>query len=461
MINKDLLDLGQKLFNQKLNITQTENGISVTNQPVHVVYGGADRFTAETAKKFGNLAIKSLDLYAANFVEFSKAMWLNGCETLPTYAEDVADLEFRLIENNEKLMRENYHAWFAWTIFNRVIEKLKREPIEDFRIDFEDGYGIRSDEEEDKHTIAAALELSKTKNLPNCGIRIKSFQYETYQRSIRTLTLFLTYLLQNTSGNLPENFVVTLPKISKVEEVDILCELLEAFENKYNLPSNSIKIEVMIETPESVLIMRKLVETAQERCFSVHFGAYDFTASLGITASHQHLRHDSCNFVRQIMQIQLTPLHIRLSDSVTTEIPVPLHRGEKLSKLEINQNKQSIHKAWRLHFNNVTKSQINGFYQSWDLHPAQLVARYAAVYSFFLESFELQSRRMKEFMNKLTKAAMTGNQFDDAASAQGLVNYFLRGINCGAFLENEVFHSTTLTLADLKTGSFIQMMKNR
>jgi citrate lyase beta subunit len=465
-MNKDFLDLTQQLFKQKLHNPHAETRVPQTKNPVHVVYGGADRFSAETPQKFGKIALNSLEIYAPNFVEFANAMWLKGCETLPNYSEIIADLEFRLIDNNEKLKRENYNAWFAWTIYNRVIEKLKREPVEDFRIDFEDGYGIRPEEEEDNHALAASEQLAvgswqSAGNTEFCGVRIKSFQAETYRRSVRTLNLFITNLLQKTGGILPDNFAVTLPKVTKVSEVEVLCELLETLENRHNLPLNVIKIEIMIETPESILIMKDLVAASRGRCVSAHFGAYDYTASFGITAVHQHLRHEACNFARQMMQISLSPLNIRLSDSVTTEMPVPVHRGENLSAQQLKENKQAVHKAWRLHFNNVINSQINGFYQSWDLHPAQLVARYAAVYSFFLESFNSQSVRLKGFMNKATKATMSGNQFDDAASAQGLLNYFLRGINCGALTENEVFESATLTLNELKTESFVKIMENR
>src|ERR1043166_4744797 len=47
------------------------------------------------------------------------------------------------------------------TIHARVESKLAREPVEDFRIDFEDGYGNRPDLEEDHHAGAAAAELSR------------------------------------------------------------------------------------------------------------------------------------------------------------------------------------------------------------------------------------------------------------------------------------------------------------
>ena len=461
-MNKAFSDIAEQLFLEKLASQQSAIPNSKSRQPVHVVYGGANLFKAETIGKLGKIALKSLENYAPNFIEFAEVLWLKGADTLPRYDELIQDLEFRLAHNPEKVKVENYDAWFAWTIYNRVIEKISREPIEDFRIDFEDGYGIRSNEEEDSHATSASDELAKVliaNSLPVfCGFRTKSFQAETYQRAVRTLDLFLTNLLTKTNNRLPENFVVTLPKITQIAEVEILTQLLEAFEKQNNLPQNSVKIEIMIETPQSILIMRELVAAGKGRVNSAHFGAFDYTASFGITANHQHLQHDACRFARQMMQINLAPLEIRLSDSVTTEMPIPIYRGENLSNSQIKENKRNIHLAWHKHFYNVTFSLINGFYQSWDLHPAQLVVRYAAVYAFFLESADEQGQRLKNFIGKATQAMITGNQFDDAASAQGLLNFFIRAVGCGAMTEEEVQQKTGLSSQELKSASFAEIM---
>jgi HpcH/HpaI aldolase/citrate lyase family len=439
--------------------------------PVHVVYGGANLYTADTPRKLGAIALKSLDKYAPNFVEFARAMWLPGADSLPIYDGAVENLEFQIIDNEERAKRENFAAYFAWTIYNRTIEKLRREAIEDYRIDYEDGYGFRSDEEEDSHCISASNELAKAfldqTITPFCGFRIKSFQNETLRRAVRTLDLFLRNLLEKTGGKLPENFVVTLPKIERREEVEILAALLDEFESAKNLENGAISMEIMIETPQSIvsetgeIALRSLVEAGNGRVKSAHFGAYDYTASFGISAVHQHLQHESCVFARRIMQISLAPLNIRLSDSVTTEMPVAVHKGESLTKKQANENVRAVHAAWRKHYNNVSHSLINGFYQSWDLHPAQLVARYAAVYAFFLESKDAQSKRLKGFIEKAAQANLTGNTFDDAASAQGLLNFFTRGLNCGAMNEEEILEATNLTRDELNFASFSRIMENR
>lgn len=468
-----LSDIADRLFAEKLSNPQSAIQNLKSQIPVHVVYGGANLFKADTIQKLGKIAQKSLETYAPNFVEFADAMWLPGADRLPKYEELIQDLEFRFADNPERARAENPDAWFAWTIYNRVVEKLRQAPIEDFRIDFEDGYGIRSETEEDSHAANASGELAKMLGYgedeskveisapPFIGFRIKAFQAETFRRAVRTLDLFLGNLLAKTGNRLPENFVVTLPKITRVEEVEILCRLLDEIENRHSLPENSINVEIMIETPQSVLLMTEMAEAAGARLAAAHFGAFDYTASFGITATHQHLQHDACRFARQMMQIKLAPLGVRLSDSVTTEMPVPLYRGENLTEKQKAENLRAVRGAWRKHFNNVTLSLINGFYQSWDLHPNQLAARYAAVYAFFLESADTQSSRLRNFIGKATQAMMTGNLFDDAASAQGLLNFFIRAVGCGAMTEAEVIQKTDLSSEELKSASFVKIMELR
>jgi citrate lyase beta subunit len=441
-----------------------------TRSPVHVVYGGANLFKAETPVKLGAIAQNSLNSYAPNFAEFARALWLKGADRLPQYDELIAELEFEMIEHPARLKAENYDAWYALMIYQRVLAKLASEPVEDFRIDFEDGYGFRPDDEEDADAVRAAGELARAmsegKITPFCGFRIKSFGPETRRRAVSTLDIFLSSLIEKTGGTLPANFVVTLPKITSSNEVAVLARLLDAFEKENSLENGSIGIEVMVETPEALfgngrLALPEIVKAANGRCTSAHFGAYDFTSSFGIVAEHQHLHHDSCNFARQLMQVSLTPLGIRLSDSVTTEMPIPVHRGDGLSEQQQKENAHAVHKAWRLHFNNVTTSMIDGFYQSWDLHPAQLIPRYAAVNAFFLDSFESSALRLRGFMDQATKAMVTGNQFDDAASAQGLLNFFIRARSCGALTDDEIVAETGLTIDEIQTGSFSQIMARR
>lgn len=439
--------------------------------PVHVIYGGAHLFRRDTVEKLGKIALAAVRSYAPSFVEFAHAMHLPGTETLPNYPKAVSALVKQIEANEKKIRTENRAVWTAWAVYQRTLEKLKREPVEDLRIDFEDGYGSRPESEEDADAEASAIEYAaafKAGKLPEfSGIRIRSFAKETLHRAARTLDIFTDTLLKETDGELPPNFVVTLPKAADKKHVRALCERLRAIEKKHKLAKGSLKIEVVIESPLAIidrkgkLVMRSLIEAAKGRCTSAHFGAYDYTSSVGISGRHTDLRHPACDFARQIMLASLSPLGIRLADSVTTEIPVPVHRGEELTKAEKIANERAVHSAWKKHFANVSASMANGFYQSWDLHPNQLAARYAAVYFFYLDSFDEQKERLKHFVENAAKARLSGTAFDDEASAQGVVNFFRNALDCRALTESEVVAGTGLSAEEIRAGSFKKIMETR
>ena len=140
---------------------------------------------------------------------FAKAIGLAGADRLPTAADAISSIAKSIEDDAAAARRENRAAWFAHTVYQRVREKLQREPVEDFRIDFEDGYGNRPDEEEDEHAAAAAGELAQAMNAgelpPFIGIRVKPLTEEFRDRSIRTLDIFLTELAAKTRGELPKN----------------------------------------------------------------------------------------------------------------------------------------------------------------------------------------------------------------------------------------------------------------
>ena len=439
---------------------------SATRKPVHVVYGGAHLFRSNTFEKLGKLALASLEQHAPDFASFARAMWLKGADALPSDQSAVRDLEFCITDDPTKAREEVPEAVFAWQVFSKTVEKLSSEPVEEYRIDFEDGYGIRRDEEEDGHAVEAARQLaeylgSENQESVGTGFRIKSFQSETRDRALRTLDTFVRALVRDPEKKLNGNVAVVLPKVRSGVETEVLSGLLDVYESEFDLTPGTFSIEVVIETPEGLKQLEEIIARSNGRCRSAHFGAYDYTSSLGIAAAHQHLRHKACDHARSEMQAVLAPLGVNLSDSVTIEMPIPVHRGDDLSITEIAENRIAVREAWRKHFNNVTYSQINGFYQSWDLHPAQLVARYAAVYAFFLESFDLQAERLRGFLEKATQAMTTGNLFDDLASAEGLLNFFLRGLACRAFTSDEVENSTGLSADEISTGSFVEIMQGR
>jgi citrate lyase beta subunit len=449
-------------------------GETMRRQPVHTVYGGAHLFKSDTTPRLGALALRALDNYAPDFASFARALQLPGSEELPDSVADDAAVRARMERDEAAFRREHKGVWLAHTVYTRVVEKLRREPVEDFRIDFEDGYGNRPDAEEDGHAESAAKEVAagmKSGTLPPfIGIRIKPFTEELYARSARTLDIFLSALLGESGGLLPENFFVTLPKITVPEQVAALARVFDEFEEARGLAPGALKLEMMVETTQSIINHRGesnlpiLLEAARGRCTGAHFGTYDYTASCQITAAHQHMTHPACDFARHVMQVALGGTGVWLSDGATNIMPVPAHRaseGGALTEEQREENLRTVHRAWRLHYGHIQHSLTNAFYQGWDLHPAQLPTRYAAVYTFFLESLGPASERLSNFVEKAARATLVGDVFDDAATGQGLLNYFLRATGCGAVSEEEAVRLTGLTTDELRSGSFVRILKNR
>ena len=443
-------------------------------QPVHVVYGGAHLFSAGIARRLGDLALAVLDEYAPDAFNFARAVGLPGAADLPKSAKQAAAAKRLFAKAPGNVRRENRPAWLALSVHQRVLEKLRREPVEDFRIDFEDGYGNRPDDEEDHHTKLAAEELAKGHNEgtlpPFVGIRIKPFNLELRRRSMRTLDLFLTTVSEATHGKLPPNFVVTLPKVVMPEQPAALAQLLEAAECSLGLAKNSLRFEIMIEAAQAILndegrsSLPGFLDASAGRCMAAHFGTYDYTASCNITAAYQTMDHPACDFAKNMMQVAFAGTGIWLSDGATNILPTPPHRAEKghrLTRAQQIENREAVHRAWRLHYKDIQHSLVTGFYQGWDLHPAQLPSRYAAVYSFFLEGLDSAATRLRNFVEKAAKATLVGDVFDDAATGQGLLNYFLRAINCGAISESEAQRMTGVSVEELRSGSFLKILKGR
>jgi citrate lyase beta subunit len=452
--------------------TEDYPGETGRRQPVHTVYGGAHLFRADTAQRLGQVAERSFAENASDFVVFARAIGLPRANELPDVLGYATGLRQRLKDEPDAVREENKAAWLAHTIHARVQEKLSREPVEDFRIDFEDGYGNRPDAEEDGHAESAAMEVARGLAAgtlpPFIGIRIKPFNEELRARSMRTLDIFVSTVVAESGGSLPNNFVVTLPKITTPEQVAVLADLFELIEQKIGLTAGALKMEMMIETTQSIINREGLINlplllrAARGRCTAAHFGTYDYTASCSITAAHQHMMHPACDFAKHMMQVSFAGTGIWLSDGATNIMPVGPHRaaeGSTLTSDQIEENRTVIHRAWKLHYDHVQHSLVGGFYQGWDLHPAQLPTRYAAIYAFFLESLDAASERLRNFVEKAAKATLVGDVFDDAATGQGLLNYFLRAINCGAITKDEALRLSGLTLEELQSGSFVKILK--
>jgi hypothetical protein len=392
-------------------VTERYPGDSGARQPVHTVYGGAHLFHSETAIKLGELALRALDNYAADAAAFGEAIGISG---------DVAP-----------------------KVYDRVRDKLRREPVEDYRIDFEDGYGNRPDEEEDQHAIIAAKQVAAGMVAgtlpPFLGIRIKPLTGELAARSLRTLDVFLTELLTNTDGSLPANFVVTLPKIQSRIDVELLVDTFDQLEDRLDIEHGALRVEFMVETTQSLFdpqgraALPRLHRAAAGRLTGAHFGTYDYTANCDITAGHQRMRHPACDFAKQMMKVAFAGTGVALSDGATNIMPVGPHKAAQLSDDQRHANRSAVAAAWRLHADDIRHSLVHGFYQGWDLHPAQLVTRYVATYAFFRAALPAATARLAAYLDRTAAGVL-----DEPATARALATVVLRGVDCGAVDEAEI-----------------------
>jgi citrate lyase beta subunit len=409
-------------------------------QPVHTLYGGANLFKSDSAISLGKRALEIFETYAPDHNVFGHVF---GMDTTTSFSK---------------------------RIYEKVIAKLRKEAIEDFRIDFEDGYGNRSNEEEDETAVTAARELAmgmKEKTIsPFIGIRIKPFTEEMKERGLRTLDIFISTLVKETGGKLPDNFVVMLPKVTIPEQPATLASFFDILETSLNIEKGILKMEMMVETTQAIMSidgtnpLYKFIKAANGRCIAMHFGTYDYTASCSITARYQEMDHPVCDFAHHMTKVALAHTGIWLSDGATNTMPIGPHRGDSLSAAQMLENRDTVHRAWKKGYDHIRHSLWNGFYQGWDLNPAQFPMRYAAVYAFFLESYDDAVERLKTFVEKAARATLIGDVFDDAATGQGLLNYFLRALNSGAITEEEVL-VTGLTLDEIRGRSFKKILENR
>jgi len=415
---------------------------SAARRPVHVLYGGAHLFNAEAPAKLGRLARTAMTTYGSDDDAFAAAVGLVEPHAIRELAA-------------------------------RVRAKLEREPIEAMCIDFEDGYGPRGDAEEDRDAERAGAELGKLvasgSPRPVVGVRIKAVEPATRARALATLERFVGALVAAGGREAAHGLTVTLPKVSRPEAVETLAGALAAIESAHGLGPRTLGLELMVETPRALydvegrLALPALVAASDGRCRAAHLGAYDLTASLGVAATEQSLDHPACDLARTLMTVALAETDVAAVDGATTQLPVPRHKAAAERALEPHEeatNRTDVHRAWKVHAANVARALRSGIYEGWDLHPAQIPARYGALYAFFLAARERMARRLGAFVENATKAMRHGQVFDDAATGQGMLVFFVRGIDCGALGEEDLA-PTGLTMAEVRSRSFADIVARR
>ena len=378
-------------------------GAPETRQPVQVLYVPADRITAELPTTLGAEAGRLLDAHAPDARTFARAI---GIEVGPL-AEDVRQ---------------------------RVAVKLATEPIEDLRVDLEDGYLGRSEDQEALDAVAAARAvagwITDGTAPPFVGLRVKSFSDGLAWRSVATLDRFVGTLLEEL-GELPAGFVVTFPKIVSVAHVAAFVEVLDHLEDVHDLPRGRLRFEVQIETTPSVLgpegrvELRAIREAGAGRICAAHLGVYDYTAGLGLPPGEQRLEHPACDFVRHLLQATFAGTEVRLSDGSNNAVPTADTREE-------------LHRVWSRHATSVRHSLAHGYVQGWDLHVSHLVSRYATVFADLRQGLDDTFDRLQRWYAD----DHTGGVMDEPATIRQLEAKVQRAVDAGACDPDEVAAAT-------------------
>ncbi|WP_308466792.1 DUF6986 family protein [Rathayibacter soli] len=375
-----------------------------SRQPVHTVYVPADRYTPSLPAQWGEQALAAADAHGG----------LGALSAL--LGQDAA---------------------VAAAVVPRVLAKLEVEPIEDLRLDFEDGYGNRSDDTEDADALAAVAAVTAAVSAgvapPFIGIRFKCFEAATRARGLRTLDLFVSGLVG--AGELPAGLVLTLPKVTTVAQVRAMELAVASLEQVHGLPAGRLRFEVQVETPQLILgadgtsPVAQLPHVVPGRISGLHYGTYDYSASLEIAAQYQSMEHPVADFAKQVMQLAAAGTGIRLSDGSTNVVPVGA----------------GVEDAWRLHGRLVRRSLERGYYQGWDMHPAQLPSRFSATYAFYREGYAAAAVRLRNYLGGVAGAVM-----DEPATARALAGFVCRGLDCGALSADEVERDVAVPVARLQ-----------
>ncbi|WP_373198665.1 DUF6986 family protein [Mycobacterium marinum] len=347
-------------------------------QPVHIVYVSAAEATSQTPSQWGAAAAALLQRHV---------------DLLSELGDDAA--------------------------LGLVQRRLAAGPIEDLRLDFEDGYGIRGDDVEDDDAVRAGQTL-RSLGLPVCGVRIKGLTSSEWRRALRTLELVL-----DGAGGVPDGFVFTVPKLRAGDQVGAAVQLCEALETAHGLPTGALKFELQIESPQAVIgpdgaaTLARAIHMSQRRCTGLHYGTYDYSAACGIAPQHQALDHPVADHAKAVMLAAAAQTGVRVSDGSTNVVP--------------EGTEEQVVQAFRSHYRLVTRSLERGYYQGWDMHPGHLVTRWLATFTFFRAALGVAAPRLQAYLERAG-----GGVIDEPATAEALAAVVLRGLDCGAFSADQV-----------------------
>ncbi len=360
---------------------------SKSPRPFHVLYGGAQRFKAGTFAKMRGMA-----------------------------------LDFLLRHENAGFLFET-DSEVAKPTLARARKKLSQQAIEDFRVDFEDGFGAidaqTTKQEATRVGAVLAAECSARLVSPWIGLRIPPIDVNDV--TLVVLDAFFAAYDSEWPRDHHGRFAVTHPKVTSAQQLRLLAEALTAIESKRGWPAATLAIEAMYEVPTDT---SEWNAACDGRLRSIHFGAYDYLSALGVPPEDQCLVHPLATRAQCHLVERFHSTNISISDGAT--LAMPLGSAREIADAAATQRMQ------------IRNALTLGIQQGWDLHPHQVTVRACVWIEFFLKGEHKNAQRLQAFLQESGRVSRVGSQFDDSASARALVRFFERGHAFGAWSDDDL-----------------------
>ena len=280
-------------------------------------------------------------------------------------------------------------------VAERAEAKLAAEPIEDLRLDFEDGYGAAADDVEDADAVAVADRLADARGRrAGPGLRGSALQVlrgadpAPRAADLGPVPQLAAGALGRAAGRPGDH----LPEGQHGQPGRGDGGRLRGVRDRGRAAGRKTRFEIQVETPPLILgadgtaPVAAAIHAGAGRVTSLHYGTYDYSASLQVSAEYQSMEHPVADYAKDVMQAAVAGTGVHLSDGSTNLLPVGTD--------------EQIQAAWQLHHRLVRRSLERAIYQGWDLHPAQLPTRFIANIAFYREGFDRAAARLHAYLTK-------------------------------------------------------------
>ena len=301
-------------------------------QPVHTVYVPADRYHPDLPAQWGAAAAACVEARRDRGGLAAPPGWIDGSPPRSPLAS---------------------------------CAKLAAEPIEDLRLDFEDGYGPRPDDEEDarrrgdgepladaappgpRRRCRPAVQVLRGADPPPRATHPRPVPRHPARRPAAC----------------PTGWSSRCPRSARSSQVAGHGRRSAGGSRRRRTPRRSLRFEIQVETPQLIIGAdgtRPVAAADPRRWRAGHRPALRHLRLQRLAAASPRptrpCDHPAADFAKQV-------------DAGGRR----RHRGAPVRRLHqraAGRRPAQVHAAWRLHAGLVRRALERGFYQGWDLHPA-------------------------------------------------------------------------------------------